>query len=169
MSQPPPQSDGSPNKIVITLQDLGKHDLGQHDGDSSRSEGTSTCGICLTALSNDEPQTRCPACDLAYHEECWRHNLGCGAYGCSQVNALRTGPDIRITVPAQPNPPATVSADDEVSEPPLSPSPSKTSRRSFFETAGGGLAVAAYVIARFLRGCNRQEEDKAKMNPPSPR
>ncbi|QDU93028.1 hypothetical protein Pla8534_08030 [Lignipirellula cremea] len=62
------------------------------------------CGICQTAIAEDDPRTLCQACDLPYHAECWVENLGCAAYGCSQVNVLKVGPDIRIPSPASPLP-----------------------------------------------------------------
>jgi hypothetical protein len=57
------------------------------------------CSICQSAIGAQESTTSCTECGLPFHEECWAENLGCSAYGCSQVNALRTGPDIRVEVP----------------------------------------------------------------------
>jgi hypothetical protein len=54
------------------------------------------CGVCQTALEDDDERTTCDACSLPFHEECWRENLGCSAYGCANVNALKQGPDIRV-------------------------------------------------------------------------
>jgi pSer/pThr/pTyr-binding forkhead associated (FHA) protein len=54
------------------------------------------CGVCQCAIEAEDVQTGCPQCRLPYHAECWTENLGCAAYGCSQVNALKQGPDIRI-------------------------------------------------------------------------
>jgi hypothetical protein len=55
------------------------------------------CSICQTAIETDESKVDCDACGLPFHEDCWRENRGCSAYGCVRVNVLRTGPDIRIT------------------------------------------------------------------------
>ena len=46
------------------------------------------CSICQCPISRGESQTHCPDCGLAFHGECWEENLGCSAYGCSQVNVL---------------------------------------------------------------------------------
>lgn len=40
------------------------------------------CPICQTQIIRGEMFVACPACALGYHEECWRENEGCGAYGC---------------------------------------------------------------------------------------
>lgn len=61
------------------------------------------CSICQCPVEADE-QTACPQCRQPYHAECWQENQGCAIYGCSQVNALRTGPDIRISVTPQEQP-----------------------------------------------------------------
>jgi hypothetical protein len=55
------------------------------------------CSVCQTTIEEDEAQTRCDACGLPFHVECWEENLGCSAYGCSNVNALKAGPDLSIT------------------------------------------------------------------------
>lgn len=47
-----------------------------------------TCSICQTAIHSDEEQKSCPSCHLTFHQQCWEENLGCGAYGCDQVNIL---------------------------------------------------------------------------------
>jgi hypothetical protein len=57
------------------------------------------CGVCQCAIEEQDVQMACPQCRLPYHAECWSENLGCAAYGCSQVNALKQGPDIRIANP----------------------------------------------------------------------
>ena len=54
------------------------------------------CSICQCPIDIGEHRTLCSVCGLPFHEECWRENLGCSAYGCSNVNVLRSGPDIRI-------------------------------------------------------------------------
>lgn len=56
------------------------------------------CSICQTTIANQEPLTNCKDCQLPFHSECWQDNFGCSAYGCSQVNCLKTGPEIRITI-----------------------------------------------------------------------
>jgi hypothetical protein len=60
---------------------------------------TQLCSICQTPIQVGDPSTSCDECHLPFHVECWEENLGCSAYGCSNVNALRTGPDIQITSP----------------------------------------------------------------------
>ena len=59
------------------------------------------CSICQTVIEEDDEVTICDACGLPFHEECWQENLGCSAYGCWNVNALKTGPDIKIENPLQ--------------------------------------------------------------------
>jgi hypothetical protein len=54
------------------------------------------CSICQTAIEDDDPRIVCDRCELPFHHECWQENLGCSAYGCANVNALKQGPDIRI-------------------------------------------------------------------------
>lgn len=58
--------------------------------------GEATCAVCQCSLLPDEERTACSACGLPHHADCWKENFGCSAYGCSQVNALKTGPDIQI-------------------------------------------------------------------------
>jgi len=57
------------------------------------------CSICQTSIQVGDPSTSCDECHLPFHVECWEENLGCSAYGCSNVNALRVGPDIHINSP----------------------------------------------------------------------
>lgn len=54
------------------------------------------CSVCQTPIEDDDERTTCNACKLPFHQECWEENLGCSAYGCSNVNALKQGPDIRL-------------------------------------------------------------------------
>ena len=55
-----------------------------------------TCAVCQCSLLPDDERTLCQACGLPHHTDCWKENFGCSAYGCSQVNALKPGPDIQI-------------------------------------------------------------------------
>jgi len=55
-----------------------------------------TCAVCQCSLLPDDDRTLCPECGLPHHTDCWNENFGCSAYGCSQVNALKPGPDIQI-------------------------------------------------------------------------
>ena len=48
------------------------------------------CSICHTAIDVGETTNACPKCGLTFHAGCWRENLGCSAYGCSQVGVLKT-------------------------------------------------------------------------------
>ncbi len=54
------------------------------------------CSVCQTVIEDDDARTTCGDCKLPFHEECWQENLGCSAYGCASVNALKQGPDIRV-------------------------------------------------------------------------
>jgi hypothetical protein len=63
------------------------------------------CSICQWEITADSSQTRCPACGLTFHAECWEANLGCSAYGCAQVGAL---------APPEPEP----AFDEEIGAPP---------------------------------------------------
>lgn len=54
------------------------------------------CSVCQTAIEDDDERTTCEACKLPFHTECWEENLGCSAYGCTNVNVLKEGPDIRV-------------------------------------------------------------------------
>ncbi len=58
--------------------------------------GEATCAVCQCSLLPDDDRTLCPECGLPHHTDCWNENFGCSAYGCSQVNALKPGPDIQI-------------------------------------------------------------------------
>ena len=51
---------------------------------------SATCGICQTALRPTDEVTHCNACQLPFHVECWLENFGCSAYGCRNVNVLKT-------------------------------------------------------------------------------
>lgn len=55
-----------------------------------------TCAVCQCSLLPDDEWTLCPDCGLPHHTDCWKENFGCSTYGCSQVNALKPGPDIQI-------------------------------------------------------------------------
>jgi len=44
-----------------------------------------TCAICQSPMAQDEITHVCPSCGLVFHEECWKENRGCAAYGCAQV------------------------------------------------------------------------------------
>jgi len=41
-----------------------------------------SCSICQTTIIGGEAAVRCAACELPFHEECWKENKGCSAYGC---------------------------------------------------------------------------------------
>jgi len=58
-----------------------------------------TCSICQCPISAGEDTTKCSQCGLPFHLDCWNENLGCSAYGCSNVNLLKGGPDISIRNP----------------------------------------------------------------------
>ena len=44
-----------------------------------------TCSICQSLITEDETPHACPSCGLVFHDECWKENRGCAAYGCAQV------------------------------------------------------------------------------------
>jgi len=48
----------------------------------------SDCGVCHGPINAFDETTACPACGLVFHQDCWRENRGCSAYGCAQVGAL---------------------------------------------------------------------------------
>ncbi len=54
------------------------------------------CSICQSPIDDGEDILACPECHLPFHAECWQENMGCAAYGCPQVNALKKGPDLTI-------------------------------------------------------------------------
>jgi hypothetical protein len=65
----------------------------------TRAASHEVCSICHTALLPSEPVTACPSCGLTFHANCWQENLGCSAYGCAQVNALKS-PETPAAEPA---------------------------------------------------------------------
>jgi hypothetical protein len=79
-----------------------------------------TCAICLTEFGPAESKMVCPACGQAYHDDCWQENLGCGVYGCAQVNALKTEAEIRIAVPTAGAPAAAIPPAGLHGNPPVS-------------------------------------------------
>ncbi|MEJ0090905.1 MAG: RING finger protein [Limisphaerales bacterium] len=54
------------------------------------------CAICLSAISNEDAKTACPACNAGYHTGCWQENGGCAVYGCSQAPAVESRRAIEI-------------------------------------------------------------------------
>lgn len=54
------------------------------------------CSICQSPIEEGDDVIKCSACHLPFHVECWQENLGCSTYGCSQVNILKKGPDLKI-------------------------------------------------------------------------
>lgn len=49
---------------------------------ASSHEAGKTCSVCQTQVIRGDWVTRCSACSLVYHAECWRANGGCAQYGC---------------------------------------------------------------------------------------
>ena len=43
---------------------------------------TARCSICHTLIRPEDEVTRCPECQLEYHEQCWIEIGGCATYGC---------------------------------------------------------------------------------------
>lgn len=60
------------------------------------------CCICQCPIELHDEMTVCDACGLPFHQECWGENLGCAAYGCRNVDALKQGADISIDGQALP-------------------------------------------------------------------
>lgn len=54
------------------------------------------CAICLSPITGTDEKTSCPACDAAYHAECWTENGGCAVYGCSQAPVVESRRAIEI-------------------------------------------------------------------------
>jgi hypothetical protein len=73
------------------------------------------CGACQSEIAGGESVTTCPACGLTFHADCWTENLGCAAYGCSQVNALAP----TKAEPAEIRADETADADDDDPAPPV--------------------------------------------------
>lgn len=73
------------------------------------------CGICHGSIDEAEPIMTCPACGLVNHADCWQENLGCGTYGCQQVNILSA---VRTSTSAQTPPPLPTSSSVD---PPMHP------------------------------------------------
>ena len=44
-----------------------------------------SCSICQTTVISGEAMVVCPHCELPFHEECWKENRGCSAYGCKSA------------------------------------------------------------------------------------
>jgi hypothetical protein len=108
------------------------------------------CSICQNPIESDEPKTICGKCGLPFHEECWRENLGCSAYGCPNVSALKTGPDIRITVPL-PLPLANRAAVVPV-YPPLAAPPPTVEEGIPWEFVLLAASVFATILGMFMYG-----------------
>jgi hypothetical protein len=56
------------------------------------------CAICQTAIQASEARSTCPACNAAYHADCWQENGGCAVYGCEQVPKLEQRRAIEIPI-----------------------------------------------------------------------
>jgi hypothetical protein len=55
---------------------------------SPRAQG-GLCSICQSDVLAGEPMTTCDSCHAVYHADCWRHNDGCGTYGCGRAPESR--------------------------------------------------------------------------------
>lgn len=106
---PPTKSNGTlnssgsadhPMSDISTLVDV---DHSSMDRPSNTIE--QMCGICHTPIVPADESTACSSCSLPFHTECWEENLGCAAYGCSNVNILKTAPDIIVPKPPMLPPP----------------------------------------------------------------
>lgn len=47
----------------------------------------SSCPVCQTPVEEGQSWSRCGACGLVHHKECWAEVGGCGAYGCANAPA----------------------------------------------------------------------------------
>lgn len=52
------------------------------------------CGVCQTPVQVGEAAGVCVLCETLHHEECWRENGGCSAYGCAAMpDTVKDGDD----------------------------------------------------------------------------
>ncbi|HEX5245309.1 MAG TPA: FHA domain-containing protein [Tepidisphaeraceae bacterium] len=58
---------------------------GEPSSDTKTPTALETCAICQSPMTQGEATHVCPSCGLVFHEECWKENRGCAAYGCAQV------------------------------------------------------------------------------------
>lgn len=104
------------------------------------------CSFCNCVITRGEGQAACPVCRLPFHLDCWKDNLGCSAYGCSQVGILSQEPEMRL-------PPNLMSLP---TPPPLSlPSstPTRPSDIDFpWDFAFLGLGVLAFLLSVLAYG-----------------
>ena len=56
------------------------------------------CAICLSPIGPADDKAVCPACNAAYHADCWKENGGCAVYGCAQVPAVEKRQAIEMPV-----------------------------------------------------------------------
>ncbi|MEX2169430.1 MAG: FHA domain-containing protein [Pirellulales bacterium] len=121
-----------------------------------RQRSKTTCSICQSEFSADDPRITCEYCGLPFHEECWRDNLGCATYGCGNVGLLKQGPEIAIRVPIAPPIAAGTLGDDS----PTSPAGEKSSWWSY---AGYILAALVYCISQ--ASLRRLNDEKRELPP----
>jgi hypothetical protein len=50
---------------------------------------SSNCPVCQTTVNTPDQWSRCGACGLVHHTECWTEVGGCGAYGCANAPAKK--------------------------------------------------------------------------------
>ena len=101
-------------RIITIPKPREAYTFGTPDGNRQRLEGWGDCrGRVVQHLPDADRVGRAEDCLQQvwppFHEECWRENLGCSAYGCPNVDALKGGPDIHIENPPPlplPPPPA---------------------------------------------------------------
>jgi hypothetical protein len=89
---------GTPQTGVPLPGNVTKHANAIPAGVHAKRDAAPLCSICQTPIQAEDPSINCNQCQLPFHSECWEENLGCSAYGCSNVNTLRTGPDIRVSL-----------------------------------------------------------------------
>jgi hypothetical protein len=80
---------------VMTVPSLNGQSDATHSGQSKPREQP-VCSFCMGGIEDGDAKTVCDACELPFHTECWKFNLGCSAYGCKRQHALKKGPDVRI-------------------------------------------------------------------------
>jgi hypothetical protein len=57
----------------------------QIESDASRLSVRPVCSICQGVMQPGDALRACEDCGTRFHADCWRHNDGCGTYGCARA------------------------------------------------------------------------------------